>query len=90
MGDDFGFEFWRGGTYLVDVVANDVLVVVNGGGCALEDTGLLGSLERRDIPNVCDWVFISGRATRVDFVGLVIEDDVLLPIFVQDLSLMSV
>ena len=75
---------------LVDVVTDNVLVVIDGVSGSLVDTGLLGCLERGDIPNVGDWVSISGWATTVGLISLIIQDDVLLPLLVEDFTLVSV
>ena len=56
---------------LVDVVADDVLIVVDGCGCALVNTSLLWCLEGRNIPDVGDGVLVSSWAAGVDLIGLI-------------------
>lgn len=72
------------------MVTDDVLVVVDGGGKTLVETGLLGGLEGGDIPYVGYGIVVSGWTTGVDLISLIIEDDVLLPLLVKDFSLMGV
>jgi len=68
--------------------------VVDGADGALVETGLLGGLEVADVPDVGDGVAVDRRADvgagAANLVVLIVEDDVLLPLLVQNGTLVGV
>lgn len=75
---------------LVSLAVDDVLVVVNAVMVRLVETSLLGGGERRDVPDVSDKeAIVSGRDTVI-LVVLVVEDQELLPLLVEQPTLVGV
>ena len=56
----------------------------------LEDACLAGGLERRDVPDVRDRVAVGRGTGALDLVELVVQEEVLLPLRVEDPALVSV
>lgn len=75
---------------LPDETVLDVLVVVDGGDGSLVETSLLGVLEVTDVPDVGHRVLVLSRAVGTELINLVIHDEKLLPLSVEDPTLVSV
>lgn len=76
---------------LVAVAIDDVLVVVDGAAFAFVVTGVKGVLEVADVEDVCGWEALGhGTDFCVALVELVVEEDIFLPCFVVDDTLVDV
>jgi hypothetical protein len=75
---------------LVDVVVDDVLVVIDGLGGVLENTGLLRVLKITDVPDESNGVTVRARALTITLIEFVVQDEEFLVLSVENPALMSV
>jgi len=75
---------------LVGVLADDILVVIDGGAGPLVVASLLGLLEVADVPDVGDGAAVGGGTTLLDFIVFVVHDQPFLVLSIENPALVGV